>query len=305
VQKIVAARDDVSCGIMLTASHNPATDNGVKVFAADGDKLPDEEELEIEAEFFKDELDDDVDLPKVDFRLITREDAIDAYSKMVDDELKLGDSLAGRKIVLDTASGAGYEFSRAVLEGFGLDVEQIDPEPDGKNINDGFGATSPEKMATKAKKRGVMGVALDGDADRIVIADEKGRLWDGDRINILLTTYLREKKQLLNNTVVVTEYSNYATVKHLEAMGVKVVNYTPGIGTPADYTTPDMKNYRTAQTLIDGLWKFEKEQGLNGALVLIHPGIVESRPDGERLYNRLGEIIRYLKKKGYRFDRLP
>ncbi|MCR4753595.1 MAG: hypothetical protein K5837_04240 [Candidatus Saccharibacteria bacterium] len=228
VQKIVAARDDVSCGIMLTASHNPATDNGVKVFAADGDKLPDEEELEIEAEFFKDELDDDVDVSKVDFRLITREDAIDAYSKMVDDELKLGDSLAGRKIVLDTASGAGYEFSRAVLEGFGLDIEQIDPEPDGKNINDGFGATSPEKMAAKTKKRGVMGVALDGDADRIVVADEEGRLWDGDRINILLTTYLREKKQLPNNTVVVTEYSNYATVKHLEKMGVKVEKVVVG-----------------------------------------------------------------------------
>ncbi|MBQ1709260.1 MAG: glycoside hydrolase family 9 protein [Bacteroidales bacterium] len=101
------------------------------------------------------------------------------------------------------------------------------------------------------------------------------------------------------------EHYNAFSVGILEAMGVKVVNYTPGIGTPADYTTPDMKNYRTAQTLIDGLWKFEKEQGLNGALVLIHPGIVESRPDGERLYNRLGEIIRYLKKKGYRFDRLP
>ena len=101
------------------------------------------------------------------------------------------------------------------------------------------------------------------------------------------------------------EHYNAFSVGILEAMGVKVVNYTPGIGTPADYTTPDMKNYRTAQALIDGLWKFEKEQGLNGALVLIHPGIVESRPDGERLYNRLGEIIRYLKKKGYRFDRLP
>ena len=101
------------------------------------------------------------------------------------------------------------------------------------------------------------------------------------------------------------EHYNAFSVGILESMGVKVVNYTPGIGTPADYTTPDMKNYRTAQTLIDGLWKFEKKQGLNGALVLIHPGIVESRPDGERLYNRLGEIIRYLKKKGYRFDRLP
>lgn len=101
------------------------------------------------------------------------------------------------------------------------------------------------------------------------------------------------------------EHYNTFSVGVLEAMGVHVVNYTPGIGTPADYTTPDMKNYRPAQPLIDGLWKFEKEQGLRGALVLIHPGIVESRPEKERLYNRLEEIIRYLKKKGYRFDRLP
>ena len=101
------------------------------------------------------------------------------------------------------------------------------------------------------------------------------------------------------------EHYNDFSVDILEAMGVRVVNYTPGTGTPADYTTPDMKNYRTAQTLIDGLWKFEKEQGLDGALLLIHPGIDSRRPEAERLYNRLDEIIRYLKKKGYRFDRLP
>ena len=101
------------------------------------------------------------------------------------------------------------------------------------------------------------------------------------------------------------EHYNAFSVQILEAMGVHVVNYTPGIGTPADYTTPAMKNYRKAQPLIDGLWQFEKEQGLNGALVLIHPGIEASRPEKERLYNRLDEIIRHLKKKGYRFDRLP
>ena len=99
-------------------------------------------------------------------------------------------------------------------------------------------------------------------------------------------------------------YSDFS-VQVLEAMGLRVVNYTPGIGTPADYTTPDMKSYKPAQPLISGLWKFEREQGLDGALLLIHPGVDESRPKGERLYNRLGEIIRYLKKKGYRFDRLP
>ena len=101
------------------------------------------------------------------------------------------------------------------------------------------------------------------------------------------------------------EHYNAFSVGVLESMGVHVVNYTPGIGTPADYTTPDMKSYRRAQTLIDGLYQFEKEQGLNGALLLIHPGIHPDRPESERLYNRLDEIIRYLKKKGYRFDRLP
>ena len=101
------------------------------------------------------------------------------------------------------------------------------------------------------------------------------------------------------------EHYNDFSVQVLEAMGVRVVNYTPGIGTPADYTTPDMKNYRTAGVLLDGLWKFEKEEGLNGALLLIHPAVEESRPQEERLYNRLDEIIRHLKKKGYTFDRLP
>ena len=101
------------------------------------------------------------------------------------------------------------------------------------------------------------------------------------------------------------EHYDARSIEILRGMGVQIVNYTPGIGTPADYTIPSMSNYRKAQPLIDGLWKFEKEEGLNGALVLIHPGIEESRPEKERLYNRLDEIIRYLKKKGYRFDRLP
>ena len=95
VQKIVSIRDDVSCGIMLTASHNPATDNGVKVFAADGDKLPDEEELEVEDEYFKEELGEDVELPEVEFNLVTREDVIDVYVEKVEDTLQLSDSLTG------------------------------------------------------------------------------------------------------------------------------------------------------------------------------------------------------------------
>lgn len=228
VQKIVSIRDDVSCGIMLTASHNPASDNGVKVFATDGDKLPDEEELEVEDEFFKDELGDDIELPEVELNLVTREDVIDVYAEEVEKVLKLGDSLKGKKIVLDAASGAGYEFSKAIFESFGLEVDQIDPTPDGKNINDNYGALYPNKMIAEAKAKGLMGVALDGDADRIIISDEEGRLWDGDRINILLATYLRNQGRLPINTVVVTEYSNYATVKYLEAQGIKVEKVVNG-----------------------------------------------------------------------------
>ena len=228
VQKIVSLRDDVSCGIMLTASHNPASDNGVKVFATDGDKLPDEEELEVEDEFFKDELGEDVEVPEVEFSLVTREDVIDVYAEQVEEALRLGDSLTGAKIVLDAASGAGHEFSKAVFENFGLEVDQIDPTPNGKNINDGYGALYPDKMVAEAKKKGLMGVALDGDADRIIISDEEGRLWDGDRINILLATYLRDQGRLPAETVVVTEYSNYATVKYLEAQGIKVEKVVNG-----------------------------------------------------------------------------
>ena len=228
VQKFVEKRNDVNCGIMLTASHNPATDNGVKVFGSDGDKLPDEEEIEVENEFFEDTLGEDVDLPEIEYQLTTREDVIDAYVQMAEEKLELVESLKDSRIVLDSASGAGFEFSRVVFEEFGLSVEQIDPEPDGKNINDGFGALHPEKMATIAKEKGVVGVALDGDADRCLFADEEGRLWDGDRINILLSNYLREKGQLPNDTVVVSEYSNLAAVKYQEAQGIKVEKVVNG-----------------------------------------------------------------------------
>ena len=95
------------------------------------------------------------------------------------------------------------------------------------------------------------------------------------------------------------EYYNEECVDLIENMGYKVINYTPGTATPADYTTPSMKNYQSSQKLIDRLYTFEKAVGLNGAVILVHPGVDESRID--RLYNRLDEIIQYLKRKGYKF----
>ncbi|MDD2293114.1 MAG: glycoside hydrolase family 9 protein [Bacteroidales bacterium] len=98
------------------------------------------------------------------------------------------------------------------------------------------------------------------------------------------------------------EHYNKENVELLNALGIKVINYTPGTGTPADYTTPDMKSYKSSQTLIDGLYKFENEKGLNGAIVLLHPGIHPDRTD--RLYERLDQIVKKLKRKGYTFSSL-
>jgi len=99
------------------------------------------------------------------------------------------------------------------------------------------------------------------------------------------------------------EHYNKESVEVLNAMGLKVVNYTPGTGTPADYTTIDMKSFKAAQQLIDGLYRYEAENGLDGAILLFHPGVHENRPENERLFKRLGEIIDYLNAKGYTFER--
>lgn len=97
------------------------------------------------------------------------------------------------------------------------------------------------------------------------------------------------------------EYYNAENVKDIESFGVEVINYTAGIRTPADYTTPDMKNYMSSQALIDQLYQYESEKGLDGAIILLHPGTVKERTD--KLYNRLDEIIVYLKSKGYIFTK--
>jgi phosphoglucosamine mutase len=227
VQTIIKDSGEYDGGVMLTASHNPATDNGIKVFGADGDKISDEQELAIEATYFADKNDDDADAPDVHYVAQDSEAAIRYYEQIA--AAQVGDKgFDGRKIVLDAASGAGHDFSRKVFEEFELEVEQIDPEPNGKNINEGYGALYPEKMAEEAREQGIIGVALDGDADRIVLADEDGRIWDGDRIVILLAEYLKGHNKLAADTVVLTEYSNLATIKYLEARGIKVEKVVNG-----------------------------------------------------------------------------
>ncbi len=222
---------------MVTASHNPATDNGIKVFEK-GTKIPDETELAIERDFLKDQPKD------VDEKAVEREiETLNAKSKKFDSDAALMENYAqkaadalgratfrgtGRKIVLDSASGAGFEFSRGVFERFDIEVEQIDDAPTGLNINEDCGALHPEHLAQKTKELNLMGLALDGDADRCVLADEEGRIWNGDRIVVLLAEYLKEKGELAGNGVVLTEYSNLATVQYLESKGIRVLKVVNG-----------------------------------------------------------------------------
>ena len=222
LQVLTKVREDINGGIMLTASHNPETDNGVKVFDQNGDKLTDEEELEVERIYFEEEPGEDKGMLDSPLHPKTDDAAVEQYAKTAEQKLQLNYDLNSVHLVLDTACGAGHEFSRRVFEKFNVEVEQIDPEPDGHNINDGFGALYPEKMAARAKETEHIGVAFDGDADRIVLADETGRTWDGDRIAILLAEYLIEKGELPNETVVLTEYSNLASLQYLTNIGVKV-----------------------------------------------------------------------------------
>ncbi|MBR5419297.1 phosphoglucosamine mutase [Candidatus Saccharibacteria bacterium] len=227
VQAIIRDSGEYDAGIMLTASHNPATDNGIKVFGSDGDKISDEQELSVEATFFEAKLEKDEDAPEVRFVKQHSEAAEKYYEQIA--AAQVGDmGFDGMKVLLDAASGAGHDFSRKVFEEFALEVEQIDPEPNGQNINDGYGALYPEKLAEATHEQGLIGIALDGDADRIVLADEDGRIWDGDRIVILLAEYLKEQGKLPADTVVLTEYSNLATIKYLENEGIKVAKVVNG-----------------------------------------------------------------------------
>lgn len=194
-------------GIVISASHNPYTDNGIKFFGSDGKKLPDIAELAIE------ELMDSgpADGPEGDglgkaYRVDDAEGRYIAYSKATIDE---GISFEGLKIVVDCANGAAYEVAPTILSELGAQVTVLGGSPDGLNINEGFGSTAPDAMIAAVLKNGAdIGIALDGDADRAILCDEKGNLVDGDDILFINALELHETRRLISDTVVGTIMTN-------------------------------------------------------------------------------------------------
>jgi len=214
-------------GVMISASHNPVEDNGIKFIAGDGFKLSDETELEIEAllDAEKDELPrpvgGDIGTVTVD------EGAKQRYLDFLKTTVK-GD-FSGLKIVLDCANGAAYELAPAIFRELGADVTTVGAEPDGRNINAGVGSTHPEYLREKVLEHGAdLGLSFDGDADRLIAIDEKGEEVDGDYILCIVGDRLKREGKLAADTIVTTVMANIGFFKGTESIGLKTAKTAVG-----------------------------------------------------------------------------
>jgi phosphoglucosamine mutase len=207
-------------GVMISASHNPFPDNGIKFFAADGFKLSDETEAEIEA--LLDQIEDSLPRPHGDQlgRVSDHYEAVDTYLEHV--KSTIDSDLCGLHIVVDGANGAAYELAPRLLRNLGADVTTIGVNPNGVNINLRCGSTHPQRLQAEVlNKRAHVGLAFDGDADRLIAVDEKGQLVDGDDILCICAAYLQERGLLKADTVVTTVMSNIGFLQAMTAMGIR------------------------------------------------------------------------------------
>lgn len=222
---------DMRCdaGVMISASHNPYLDNGIKFFSRDGFKLPDEIEERIERLVFSGELDTVRAAPDDIGRARRIEDAEGRYVVFLKKTFPIDLTLDGLRIVLDCANGAAYKVGPTVLEELGGEVFKIGVEPNGRNINDGVGSLYPEKLSAKVREvRADVGIALDGDADRCIMVDEKGNEIDGDALILLCARDMIERGSLRGGGVVATVMSNLGLEKALGALGVELIRTQVG-----------------------------------------------------------------------------
>jgi len=216
-------------GAVISASHNPYGDNGIKFFSADGFKLPDEVEAEIEDLIANDKLHHLRPTATSIGKAYRIDDAAGRYIVYAKNTFPRHLTLEGLTIVVDCAHGAAYRVAPAVLEELGARVIVIGNQPDGKNINRGFGALHPETMCKTVRKTGAnLGIALDGDADRVVFCDEHGNVIDGDAVMAICGLDLMRRKALPKKTLVATVMSNMGLDQCIEKAGGKVVRTRVG-----------------------------------------------------------------------------
>ncbi len=210
-------------GVMVSASHNPAPDNGIKFFGANGTKLADADEAAIEARFFEGEPWIRSIGPKIGIQTVMG-DATERYVDTISRPVEY--SMRGMEFVADAANGAAFLAAPALFERVGATVEFINVDPDGMNINEGCGATHPERVARDANGR--VGLSFDGDADRLIAVDEDGVVADGDVIMAIFAQWMKERGQLKNDTVVATVMSNLGFRKAMEHLGINLIETAVG-----------------------------------------------------------------------------
>lgn len=213
-------------GVVLSASHNPAGDNGIKFFGADGFKLADEVELAIEAA-----LDDLPPLPPaLDIGKAERvDDARGRYIEFLKSSLPRDVRFEGLKVVIDSANGAAYQVAPHLLEELGCEVISLFDKPTGYNINQACGSTYPETMCKKVVEVGAdIGFALDGDADRLIACDAKGEIVDGDKVIAILADHLLQQGKLQGGAVVTTLMSNMGLARFLKQRDIDMLRANVG-----------------------------------------------------------------------------
>ncbi len=216
-----------AAGVVISASHNPVEDNGIKFFSATGHKLPDEVENQIEAHLRAGVGKIPSPVGSEVGRVFHVDDAEDRYVRFT--KSSVPGSLKGLKIVIDCSNGAAYHVSPRIFRELGAEVIPIFNHPDGVNINYHCGSTHPEELQKRVVfEKADLGLAHDGDADRVIAVDEKGNIVDGDHIMMVCGTYLKEQNKLPQNTIVLTVMSNLGLHLGLKAAGINVLETKVG-----------------------------------------------------------------------------
>ncbi len=288
-------------GVMISASHNPFHDNGIKLFGPDGYKLSDEQELKIEA------LIDNPDTlhvaePTEIGRAKRIEDSGARYIEFAKRTYPGESNLDGLRIVIDTANGASYKTAAPALWELGAEIIHIGNEPNGININDKCGSTHPDVMAERVREtRADIGIALDGDADRVIIADERGRVIDGDQIMALITTSWAKRGQLKGGGLVATIMSNLGLERYLDDQKLKLARTKVGDRYVVEHMRAHGFNVGGEQSGHIVLSDYATTgDGLMAALQVLAEVVRQGKPVSEvcNLFTPLPQVLKNVKFKG-------